>query len=616
MIKKQDKPLFLKLSLGLKNYLRLFLKKPKMALSEIYTHAGFQLQAFVLQIRDGLKLKSLASWPKNKQGIKKRAWPHVAQALLSAIFFTAPHTMTGLYAYGETQSVMSQKRPTSPDTEYEQCKTQNMPSIITNSMYWNGKGSIYRSLRALSPPSIVVTAAGNNAPQPVSPLKDLASKQFGAIIVGSLRSSGQRSSFSQSSSEVTIMAPGDYNLTSSDDQNRYRKFGGTSGATPLVSASLAGFEWLSHYHPTPEEAKLLLKKTAIPTSGGPMLNSYKLGMVGKALAKACKEEQNKLSCIKEKIKDEDTYKPENLRSVAQLGDFSHEQMFPECSSSQDQCSPSQNQGEKEKKCYDQEGAFLLLRKEALLDPSNKQLWKKLACVYKKSGFSQNSKGALSAYQALKTKETGRPLSSCASDEDCQLVSYCDDKHKEYMRKKYQEAQTALNDWERRNKADLTPIRRMPDFFALSRSMAEVYYLQFCGDTDKKICERTAEFESKQYESQCQKTGGGSQGRCVLREAGAAPAPTQNSACETDADCALVPQGCCGCERGGSSIAILLANKASYMARRNNRCSSQSSSQCSSLNSCSGVAKCENSGCIVAPLPSGASPRRRGSRGQR
>ena len=63
------------------------------------------------------------------------------------------------------------------------------------------------------------------------------------------------------------MAPGDYYLTSVDGDGNYRQFGGTSGATPLVTGSLAGFEWLSGYHPTAEEAKILLEKTAILTEG-------------------------------------------------------------------------------------------------------------------------------------------------------------------------------------------------------------------------------------------------------------------------------------------------------------------------------------------------------------
>ena len=203
------------------------------------------------------------------------------------------------------------------DDSYRQCRATVLPSFINNSMSWGPERkrvapfikvdvgrSAYKGLNALSPPSIVVTAAGNDHPKPITNLKNKAAKNFNAIIVGSMAPNGNRSYFSQQGEAVHIMAPSDHYITSSNKDGSYRRFGGTSGATPLVTGSLAGFEWMAGYHPTAAEAKILLEKTAIPTlssndkpqkNGVGMVNAYKLGMVGKRLKQMC---GNNVSCFK------------------------------------------------------------------------------------------------------------------------------------------------------------------------------------------------------------------------------------------------------------------------------------------------------------------------------
>ena len=128
------------------------------------------------------------------------------------------------------------------------------------------------------------------------------------------------------------MAPSDYYITSADEGGNYKQFSGTSGATPLVTGSLAGFEWLSGYHPTAEEAKILLEKTAILTqhshdkprrNGVGMLNAYKLGMVGKRLKEKCGDD---IYCFKNMIRKDSTYKFPEDKDLSQAV----EQAFPEC----------------------------------------------------------------------------------------------------------------------------------------------------------------------------------------------------------------------------------------------------------------------------------------------
>ena len=191
------------------------------------------------------------------------------------------------------------------------------PAFINNSMNWgeNKDQVIYDAFYNLSPFTILVTGSGNYFPEKLNRIKDKASMDFDAIIVGSFSPDGFSSDFSQESREVYILAPSDNYLITSDIDGTYKIFGGTSGATPLVMGSLAGFEWLSGYHPTAEEAKILLEKTAISTihshenprrNGVGLLNSYKLGIVGKTLNQKCRGEGT--LCFQQGIRDKEVYK--------------------------------------------------------------------------------------------------------------------------------------------------------------------------------------------------------------------------------------------------------------------------------------------------------------------
>ena len=320
------------------------------------------------------------------------------------------------------------------DDSHEQCKATVLPSFINNSMYWTRKEkakfpilgeigkegrlgkSAYKALDALSPPSVIVTIAGNKHPEPVPDIKTKASKNFDAIIVGSLDPDGKRSNFSQQGEAVHIMAPSDMTITSVNDDGTYRQFGGTSGAAPLVTSSLAGFEWLSGYHPTAKESKIILEKTAIPTqysydkprkNGVGMVNAYKLGMVGKELKRLCGKN---ISCFKTMIKNPDVYKfPEDYGIEEAVG-----QAFPECS---ENCG-----GVVDQQCTDKEAVFKRLRKASFLNPSNKKLWSYLACIYNKAGFTEDARAMVNTLKAV--SGAGTAYKACRSDDDCTLVPNC------------------------------------------------------------------------------------------------------------------------------------------------------------------------------------------------
>ena len=152
------------------------------------------------------------------------------------------------------------------DNEDKQCEADNLPSYINISMGWGTtQMSMVDDFKKLSPPSVIITAAGNAAND--KPPKDLindnkkiASEEYDVIVVGSIDSHTNRSDFSQKGEEVAIVSPSDYMISTTSKHGYYQKFSGTSGATPLVTGALAGFTWLSSYQPTGAEAKVLLAK--------------------------------------------------------------------------------------------------------------------------------------------------------------------------------------------------------------------------------------------------------------------------------------------------------------------------------------------------------------------
>ena len=261
---------------------------------------------------------------------------------------------------------------------------QRIPSFINNSMRWRESRTIYGAMSRIHPPAILVQSAGNKYPASLNSLKSQFSKDFDSIIVGSLSPRGLVSKFSQGGEEVHILAPSDNWITSVNSKESYKKFGGTSGAAPLVTGALAGFEWLSGYHPTAKEAKLLLEQTALPTihsefekprrNGVGTLNAYKMGMVGKKLKEKC---NNNEDCFKKEIRNTNNYEfSVNEESIL----AKVKNAFPECS----------DQNETPVACEDKKSAFKKLRQALLLDIENISLLEKLHCIYEQEGFLENA----------------------------------------------------------------------------------------------------------------------------------------------------------------------------------------------------------------------------------
>ena len=274
------------------------------------------------------------------------------------------------------------------------------PHYINNSMSWLDSEDIYEVFEKLSSakisPPVVVVAAGNDFPDGLDDMKEQASRNFDVILVGSFSPKGFVSWFSQSGREVSVLAPSDEWITSASKNGEYQKFGGTSGAAPLVTGSLAGFEWLSGYHPTAQEAKILLEKTALPTlhshekprtNGTGLLNSYKLGEVAKRLKKKCGGKS--VACFKKEIRKDENYQfSEDKGLKKELS-----KVFPSCGFGKEEVLS------KVSNCEEKKEMFNRLRRSVLLNPKP-ELLRGLSCIYKEAGFSRNAKALESLRWAL------------------------------------------------------------------------------------------------------------------------------------------------------------------------------------------------------------------------
>jgi len=72
-------------------------------------------------------------------------------------------------------------------------------------------------------------------------------------------------------------------------------------------------------------------------------------------------------------------------------------------------------------------------------------------------------------------------------------------------------------------------------------------------------------------------------------------------CKVDADCVLVPDGCCDCSAGGKLRAIPSAKKSADERDRKKRCADTvCPAVMSSDPSCGGTATCKEGRCAIAP----------------
>ena len=265
------------------------------------------------------------------------------------------------------------------------CREQNhCPIYINNSMGWGPSGDVMPRLASSmhSMGTTIITSAGNGY-QPVGRLKRQSASEGHIIVVASLAPNGHPSDFTNYGDSVTISAPSDNSIKSYDFENNPNDFGGTSGATPLVTGTLGGFTLLSGYALQTHEAKILLEKTAIPLPylpsshllGAGMLNSYKMGMVALKMKEQCQNYDStdqRNECMSRLLREEETY---NFESESKKMFDEAIKFFPNC------LRENNNQEDiQEKDNCKKEEALNNLRRSALLNSSDPKMWQALACV--------------------------------------------------------------------------------------------------------------------------------------------------------------------------------------------------------------------------------------------
>ena len=217
----------------------------------------------------------------------------------------------------------------------------------------------------------VVFAAGNDDAL-VIPVERWYARKQGIVSVGNCGVDGNPYYNTSYAPEIAVCAPsGGNHVRSYDFAGNPEEFGGTSGAAPQVTAALAAFTAITNYSLPPYEAVYLLKKTAIPhprlpgnsNMGAGMVNTWKIGEVAFKLKKLCGKDD---SCYARNLFKEDTFifsvdRKELLKRASNLA--------PLCPSNRDK---EESSLEKEKLLED-------LRKAALLDPYDEQLWSLIGC---------------------------------------------------------------------------------------------------------------------------------------------------------------------------------------------------------------------------------------------
>ena len=348
------------------------------------------------------------------------------------------------------------KKPSDPLTELEIKQfLQHEKDFLTDEYQ-----SISSNFTRISYYSTLVQGAGNDGNKPISSFAVQNSQSANAIIVGSLAPNGDKSDFSQEHPEVHIMAPADNSISSVNSAGEVVRFGGTSASTPLVTGALSAFNWMSNYHPTPEEAKILLQMTAIPhkysnskprKNGFGMLNAYKMGMMGKKLKERCGKLKK---CMQLAIRDSKTYELFEPDKTL-LTDLKN--TFPECSQS-----VCVNPEQRFIFCSKKREVFNRLRKQAFLMPTSPVVWRYLSCIYGGLGLKDTSELMSNSYVALTQQDkTHKNRHYCQMDEDCVLVPKC-------LKTMYFGG------------------RSVPRLQALNKMMAEVYYnTEYYGECNQK-----------------------------------------------------------------------------------------------------------------------------------
>lgn len=158
---------------------------------------------------------------------------------------------------------------------------QSRAKVINLSILVDAHENPYRNLsRLVDQGRLLVLASGNDYPRDVN----MAMNSLPAVFVGSMGPDGLVSSFSVQGKKLMVLAPSDFYIYSTVDDEKPEVFSGTSGASPLVAGSLMNVASLLP-EITYDQVDELLRQTSISLpsnrdlmsrNGYGMINSYRM----------------------------------------------------------------------------------------------------------------------------------------------------------------------------------------------------------------------------------------------------------------------------------------------------------------------------------------------------
>jgi hypothetical protein len=254
------------------------------------------------------------------------------------------------------------------DKTLDNLNSDDPSALINMSM---GVPTQYKKLiNKLADKAVLVIASGNEFPDPIEVSK--RDKTPPKIIVGSIAPDGTHSTFSREGEGVTVVAPSDIFIRSKrGDGTTDELFGGTSGATPVVSGALSNVMSLLPGIKTKELQKMI-DKTSIQThanldndgNGAGSINAYALLLAANRLKKDWPRNRRQL-------RGRVVY---NFKRVARKLKKRAKELL-----------------EDNLDCDKRKEALKLLRRAFFINPKDKKTRRLLAGIYKLEGYHSQAK---------------------------------------------------------------------------------------------------------------------------------------------------------------------------------------------------------------------------------